>query len=142
MKKGFDYIGNCVCFYCHDGKGNYMLHRRGEGCRDEVGVWDFGGGGIKFGESIEQAVIREVGEEYGVTPIKIEELGYSDIFRTIGDKESHWIAFRFKVLVDRDRVVNNEPEKHSDLGWFKITDLPSPLHSQIPHELERFKDKL
>lgn len=142
MKKGFDYIGACVCFYCHDGDGNYLFHKRGQNCRDEQGVWDCGAGGIKHGETIVEAVKREVAEEYGVESIKIEELGHSDVFRTIDDKQSHWIAFRFKVLVDRNMVVNNEPEMHEELGWFKIGNLPEPLHSQIPKEIVRFKDKL
>ncbi len=142
MKKGFDYIGVCVCFYCHDGRGNYLFHRRSEQCRDERGRWDCGGGGIKHGETIEQAVAREVSEEYGVQPIEIEPLGYSDVLRTIDERQSHWIAFRFRVLVEKDLVVNNEPEKHSELGWFNINELPTPLHSQIPKELEWYKHKL
>ncbi|MAQ59291.1 RNA pyrophosphohydrolase [bacterium] len=142
MQKGFDYIGVCVCFYCHDGKGNYVFHKRGEACRDESGVWDGGGGGVKHGESIEEAVKREVLEEYGTDPLEIEELGYSDVFRDFDGKKSHWVAFRFKVLVDREQVINNEPHKHEELGWFRIDSLPTPLHSQIPGELERFKDKL
>lgn len=142
MRKGFDFIGVCVSFYCHDGQGNYVFHKRSEKCRDEHGHWDCGGGGIKFGESIEDAVRREVREEYGTEVLEMEPVGHSDVFRTIDGEASHWIAFRFKVLVSRDKVINNEPEKHSELGWFTLDNLPTPLHSQIPHELEMYKDKL
>ncbi len=142
MKKGFDYIGVCVCFYCHDGQGNYVFHKRSEQCRDEQGAWDCGGGGVKFGESIPEAVEREVQEEYGVKPLEITELGYSDVFRDIDGQKSHWLAFRFKVLVDRDKVINNEPHKHDELTWCTIDNPPTPLHSQIPEELVRFKGKL
>jgi ADP-ribose pyrophosphatase YjhB (NUDIX family) len=45
-------------------------------CRDEQGMWDGGGGGLKFGEKIEDAVVREIKEEYCATPKKIEFLGY------------------------------------------------------------------
>ena len=142
MRKGFDYIGVCVNFYCHDGQGNYLFHRRSDLCRDEQHCWDCGGGGLKFGESILEGVTREIYEEYGVAPVEIEELGVSDVFREIDGQKTHWIAFRYKVLVDREKIVNNEPDKHSDLGWFTVDNLPTPLHSQIPQELERFKDKL
>lgn len=111
-------------------------------CRDEKGCWDCGGGAIKHGETIEEAVTREVQEEYGVVPLQIEPLGYSDVLRELEQEKSHWIAFRFKVLVERSKVVNNEPEKHESLDWFTMDNLPTPLHSQIPHELEWFKDKL
>jgi len=142
MKKGIDYIGLGVAFYCHDGEGNYLFHKRSERCRDEHHCWDCGGGGLKFGETISEGVLREIKEEYGVEPLEIEELGYGDVLRNIEGVETHWILFRFKVLVDRSKVINNEPDKHSELGWFKINNLPEPLHSQIPKELILFKDKL
>lgn len=142
MRKGVDYIGICVTFYCHDGKGNYLFHKRSEKCRDEHGRWDCGGGGLKFGERLLEGVKREVVEEYAAEPVEIEFLGVSDVFRKIGNESTHWIAFRYKVLVDREKVINNEPDMHEELGWFRLDSLPSPLHSQIPFELQEFKDKL
>jgi len=29
MKKGEDYIGSAVVYLCHDGKGNFLLNKRG-----------------------------------------------------------------------------------------------------------------
>lgn len=142
MRKGFDYIGICVTFYCHDGAGNYLFHKRSQKCRDEHGRWDCGGGGLKFGESLLDGVKREILEEYAVEPREIELLGVSDVFREIEGGPSHWVAFRYKVLVDREKVINNEPDMHEALDWFTLDHLPSPLHSQIPHELEMFKGKL
>jgi 8-oxo-dGTP pyrophosphatase MutT (NUDIX family) len=142
MKKGVDYIGLTVCFYCHDGAGNYLFHKRSDQCRDEVGCWDTGGGSVHVGETIEEALHREVQEEYGVAVLHFEELGHSDILREQNGVMAHWHGFRFKVLVDREQVVNNEPHKHTELGWFTLDNLPTPLHSQIPKELEWYKEKL
>jgi ADP-ribose pyrophosphatase YjhB (NUDIX family) len=64
MKKGIDYIGVTVCFYCHDGKGNLLLQKRSHKCRDEQGMWDCGGGSMRFGETFEEAARREIKEEY------------------------------------------------------------------------------
>lgn len=142
MQKGTDYTGIVVTFYCHDGKGNYLFHKRSNKCRDEHGRWDCGGGGLKFNEKLLDAVTREIGEEFGTQPKQIEFLGYDEVFREHEGKPTHWVAFRYRVLLDRDTVVNNEPEKHEQLEWYRLDNLPSPLHSEIPKELELYRDKL
>ena len=48
MKKGEDYIGVSVVYFCHDGKGNFVMAKRSENCRDEIGNWDIGGGGLNL----------------------------------------------------------------------------------------------
>ena len=136
MIKGIDYIGVAIGFRCHDGEGNYVMHRRGDNCRDECGRWDFGGGGVKFGETIEETLSREVKEEYGVDILAKEFICHRETFREHRGVETHWVGFAFNVLVDRSKVVNNEPEKHDEIGWFRADSLPSPLHSQIIKNLE------
>ena len=64
------------------------------------------------------------------------------MFREHEGVSTHWIAFRYKVLVDRDKVINNEPEKHSELLWTTIDKIPSLMHSQVGPEIEVYKDKL
>ena len=54
----------------------------------------------------------------------------------------HWIALDFKALVDKDEAKNGEPHKFDTVEWFKIDNLPSPLFSQLPHFLEKYKSKL
>ena len=142
MIKGTDYTGITVSFYCHDGEGNYIFHKRSEKCRDEHGRWDCGGGGLRFGENLNDAVRREIGEEFGVEPIQIEFLGWDEVFREHEGTPTHWISFRYRVLVDREKVVNNEPEKHTELIWTTLDYLPAPLHSQISHELEQYREFL
>ena len=142
MRKGIDFTGVMVTFFCHDGEGNYVFHKRSEKCRDEHGRWDFGGGGLKFNEKLLDAVNREVMEEYGTKPKKIEFIGFDELQREHEDSPTHWLAFRYRVLVNKNEVINAEPEKHSELGWYKLDNLPAPLHSAIPKELEEYKDKL
>jgi len=142
MKKGVNYIGIAVAFLCHDGRGNYVMHRRNENCRDEHGCWDFGGGGVDVGESIENCLQREVREEFGVDILESHFLGHREIFRNQAEVPTHWICFYYQVHVDREKVVNNEPEKHDELGWFRFDNLPQPLHSAIKKDIEMYKDKL
>jgi hypothetical protein len=48
----------------------------------------------------------------------------------------------FKVLVDKDKVHNAEPHKLDEVGWYRLDNLPAPLHSQFPSFLERYKGKI
>lgn len=50
MRPGIDFIGVSVSFFCHDDQDNFLLHKRGDQCRDEKGRWDFGGGRVEIGE--------------------------------------------------------------------------------------------
>lgn len=131
-----------VVFYCHDGQGNYLFHKRSEKCRDEHGCWDCGGGAVREGETLEEALYRELDEEYGVEPIEFEELSNSTILRERNSMQMEHEIHRYRVLVDKDKVVNNEPEKHSELGWYRMDNLPEPLHSLIPGEITELKAKL
>lgn len=142
IKKGVDYVGVTVSYVCHDGKGNYLMNKRGQNCRDEHGAWDFGGGGLEMGERIEECLVKEIKEEFGVDPIDYKFLGYLDIFRNLSGVDTHWLALEFLVLVDSSKVINGEPHKFDEIGWFKLDNLPSPLHSVAPIILEKFKDKL
>lgn len=142
MKKGFNYTGITISFFCHDGEGNYVVHLRNQNCRDEHGRWDFGGGGLEFGETIEECLVREIKEEYGIEPINFEYLGFDEIFRKHNEVPTHWIAFRYKAQLDREKVINGEPHKHDELKWVTLDTLPAPLHSQVAPVLVKYKNKL
>ena len=142
MQKGIDYIGNTVVYFCHDGKGNVLLSKRGKNSRDEQGTWDPGGGGVEFGDTIESTLKKEIVEEYCTDVLSYEFLGYRDVHREHEGRKTHWIALDFKVLVDREKARNGEPHKLDAIGWFTLKNLPSPLHSQFPKFLELYKNKL
>jgi len=142
MKKGIDYVGITVSYMCHDGKGNFLLNKRSVNCRDEHGTWDFGGGSIDFGDSIEDTLKKEIREEYCVETVNYEFLGYLDLFREMDGVKTHWVSLEFLVEVDREKVKNGEPHKFEELGWFRLNNLPTPAHSTQKLLLERFKDQV
>ena len=131
LRRGIDHIGISASFVVHDGQGNVLLQKRGAKARDENGRWDVGGGAIEFGESIDEAVKREIFEELCVVPVDIQFLTVYDAFREHNGSKTHWIAIMHAVQVDPSKVKIGEPHKIDELGWFKSTDLPSPLHSQF-----------
>ncbi len=145
FKKGVDYIGICVTFFCHDGTGRFVMNKRGVRCRDEHGCWDFGSGALKLGETLEQALQREVNDEYCADIIRTEYLGYREALRNQAQPPTHWIAFDFAVLVNPATVANGEPHVLDEVRWCTRDTIPEPLHSQLPvffnnyqQQLERF----
>ncbi len=35
MKKGEDFTGVTIVYFCHDGNGNFLMKKRSANCRDE-----------------------------------------------------------------------------------------------------------
>ncbi len=48
-------------------KGEYLLLRRSENSRTNPGKWDLPGGKVDRGETLKEAVAREVQEETGIS---------------------------------------------------------------------------
>jgi len=142
MKRGVDYTGVSIVFACHDGRGNFLFSKRGIQCRDEQGTWDPGGGGLEFGNTVEQTLRKEIKEEYCTDVLAFERLGYRDVHRENNGARTHWIALDFKVLVDRAKAKNGEPHKMDEIRWFALDSLPSPMHSQWPVFFNLYKEKL
>ena len=142
LHKGVSFTGITTVFFCHDGQGKVFLTKRSRNTRDEHGRWDPGGGGLKHGQSVEENLLREVKEEYGVTPKSFEFIGYFDAFRQTSERlPTHWLAMIFAVHVDPEQVKIMEPEMVDDSGWFTLDNLPTPLHSQFKIFLKKFQDK-
>ena len=143
QQKGIGYVGVTTCFICHDGGGRIFMAKRSKNARDEQGTWDVGGGGLDWGITAEENAKKEIAEEYGVTPQDVKFLGYRDVFREMLDgTKTHWLALDFIARVNREGMRINEPEKFDDAGWFTLSDLPSPLHSQNTHMFEKHQEQL
>lgn len=142
MEAGINFIGVCVVYFCHDGRGNFLMNKRSKSTRDEQGRWDPGGGEIKLGEHVLHALKREIKEEYSTDVIDYEFLGFRDVHRIKLGKKTHWVALDFKVLVDPQKVKNGEPDKHTEIKWFSLDNLPKNLHSQFHKFLKLYRNKL
>jgi len=143
MEKGL--IRVSVITICHDGDGKYLLGKRSINCRDEQGKWEpVGGGGLKFGETIEEAARREVKEEGGVEVLKLDFLGYRDVFRDQDGKNTHWLAMDFRALIDPAQARIAEPHKCDEQRWVTLEELVAmpDLHSQFPAFVEKYKQSL
>jgi 8-oxo-dGTP diphosphatase len=140
-RRGIDYIGVTVNFVVHDGKGNILLQKRSQNCRDEQGRWDVGGGALEFGEKLEDAVRREVKEELMVDVDDITFLKTYEALRDNNGTPTHWMAFVHAVKVDPKKIKIGEPNKIDEIGWFTSKNLPSPLHSMFNKAFDAAKSK-
>ncbi|MDD2807142.1 MAG: NUDIX domain-containing protein [Patescibacteria group bacterium] len=142
MIAGIDYTGVSVAFYCHDGQGNFLLQKRSQQCRDQKGRWDSGGGKLEFGESPEVATLREIKEEYGCAGQINRVLPTLSFFEEIDGQGKHWIIIPHIVEVNRDQVSVSDQESIDEIGWFRLSDFPSPLHDSVTKELVLFYEQL
>ena len=140
MKKGVDYIGVTCVFFCHDGRGNFLLHKRSNTCRDEQGNWDCGGGALELGEDFETAVRREIKEEYCADVADLKFLTTTNVLRRNGEEKTHWVALIFAAEVRPGQVKIGEPDAMEEIGWFTEQNLPSPLHSQFHRHFACVRD--
>ena len=139
MKPGIDYIGITTPFYCNDGKGNFIFHKRSKNCRDEQGKWDAGSGQLEIGHTPEENVLKEVFEEYGCKGEIQEQLPAHSIFREFNGVKTHWLAISFFIKVDPAEVKNNEPDKIEEIKWFRLDNLPKPLHTGFLFTFNNYK---
>lgn len=140
MKPGEDYPAVTVVFLCHDGQGNYLLQNRQD--QDEKDLWDCGTGTLDLGCTVVETLKKEVKEEYCTEVIDYQFLGYRDVLRENKGKQTHWLALCFKVQVDRDQVAIGEPDRASEINWFKLDKFPASLHSQLQPTIDQFRAKL
>lgn len=143
LKTGVDYIGVTCVFFCHDGKGNLLLHKRSENCRDEIGNWDVGGGSLEFGETFEEGVRREIKEEYCCEVLDLKFVGIKNVLRkNHKNQKTHWIALLFAAKVSPSQVKIGDPIAMDELGWFSENNLPTPIHSFFQPCYELVKEEL
>ncbi|MDP2168197.1 MAG: NUDIX domain-containing protein [Thermodesulfovibrionales bacterium] len=121
----------------YDRQKRLLLQHRTEDARIMPGYWAFFGGGIKDGETPEEAVRREAFEELHYRA-KAPEFVYEQDYE-IGDIRGHMYVFIEEFSGDKSALKLQEGQ---GWGWFKYTEI-APL-KMIEHDREvvRFVGRL
>ena len=126
IKPGKDFIGLAIGAVILDEREKILLIKRKSNTdKNKVyvgeGIWSTVGGKVDFGESIEDALKREVKEEIGIEPRIEKFIGYSE--QILENGSTHWFLFHFLCRIDEDPKIM-EPEKIEKIEWFDINNLP------------------
>lgn len=116
-------------------EGNLLLVRRGHG--PAAGLWAVPGGRVEYGESLHEAVVREVAEETGL-PVAVD--GFLGWVERIADEPDgpHFVILDFAVSVlDADAPLEAGDDA-TEVAWVPIDDLAD--QRLVPGLLEFLED--
>ena len=95
--------------------------------------WFMPGGGVKRGETLEQAARREIREEIGAEMAKLSLLGtYAHFGEHKSDHNALFLCTDFTVTGKRDNEI-------AEVRSFPINDLPAGLQPGHRHRLEEYR---
>lgn len=108
-----------ICLLRREDKVLLAMKKRGFG----VGKWNGPGGKPNDGESVEQAVVREVQEEISVTPLLLQKVAVLDFYFPDVPIEKDWDQ---QVVVFTTDKWEGEPTESEEMTpkWFKVEEVP------------------
>jgi len=120
--------------YGRDESALVMLGRRAANREFYPDVWDTLGGHLEPGETSEQALVRELREEIGVTPTAWESLG--EFRESLSGGNGSIVMHLYAVTSWNGAPRNLSPEEHSEVSWFAVEDayrlaLAQPSYPEI-----------
>ena len=98
--------------------GKALLGRRAHFRASYPNCWDFIGGKIEKGETPEQALDRELGEEIAIAPLELTYFDKIEDRHIDPDNPPVYHFFRVHQWDGGEPVINNH--EHSDLEWFTL----------------------
>jgi 8-oxo-dGTP diphosphatase len=139
MKRGIDYIGVGVGAIIVANDGRLFLARRGPKAKNERGLWEFPGGSVEFGETLAEALKREMREEFGIE-ISVGEL-LDVVDHILPEEGQHWVSPAFICSIASGEPLIQEPEKCAEIGWFLPEAIPADLTQVTRENLKHYLQK-
>ena len=116
-----------------------LLQRQNTGYQD--GNYGLVSGHVEAGESFTAAMIREAKEEAGIE-ILPEHLSVAHVMhRKSSEDASERVDVFFTAETWEGEICNVEPEKCSELSWFKLNELPQNTIPVVREAITHIQNK-
>ncbi len=113
---GTDCIGVGVGALIQDNDGRILLALRSQNAKNERGTWEIPGGAVEFGETLHDALKREIKEEISIGIEILEMLHVCD--HILPEEHQHWVSPTFICRIAVGVPTIMEPQKCDQLAWF------------------------
>jgi len=141
LSEGHVVAVDVVLFTIHDGSLKVLLVRRDR--PPFQGLWSLPGGFVGRVESVDEAALRELQEETGISTVYLEQLyTYGDLDR---DPRGRVITVSYYAVVSWLQFQGKAKTSLTETKWFPVTRLPQIAfdHKRIVlHGLERLQNKV
>jgi 8-oxo-dGTP diphosphatase len=109
-------------------KDNHVLLVKRRNTDWAAECWNFPGGLLEAGETFLQAAIRETREEVGVL-VEPQNFRLVHVLQVKkgGTNTKDIIGFYLAAEEWQGTPINNEPKRHSEIGWFAMDTLPKDV---------------
>lgn len=111
--------------------GNVLIVQRASDDEVGSGTWECVGGKVDFGEDLEQALVREIQEEVGLT-VSVERILYATTFKTDPSRQVVLLTY---LCRSKGRAVILS-EEHSNFSWITKEQARITLTPEIVSEFE------
>lgn len=111
----------------------YLLIRRSDNDETGAGTWEFPGGKLDFGESVEQCILREIREETGLAA-EILGLAYVTDFYTSPTRKV--VLINYLCRADSDKVALSD--EHTAYKWVNKDEILGTIDGGIADSLREY----
>ena len=103
-----------------DDRLHVLLARRAD--EPEKGKWTVPGGHVDKGERFDEAAVRELEEETGISGVELHRLDVFD--RPDRDPRYRTITVAYACMIDSEAVSLSATREATEFKWFPVDELP------------------
>ena len=106
-------------------KGKILIIKRSDEDKIDAGTWEFPGGKVDFGETPEEALIRELKEEVS---LNVNINGFLYTWSRVMDENRQIIGLTYLCESDSDEVLISF--EHSDYKWIEKHEIKTNISNE------------